>query len=388
MKKIKINEPCHEKWNEMTPDEKGRFCDKCQKSVHDFTNKKDDEIVSIIENSEEKVCGRFRKSQLNREIVSHQTIYQNKMGVLGTLIIVGGFTINSLIIEGTTVGKVNIKNTVEKNEIKRVSISGIVVDERTNKGLSFATFAIYNNGELVKVSSSNELGEFSFDLDLNKIGKIELEISHENYHTKKILASKMEKDKRYVVSLELKNWGQFVKGDTIINDSNIVPPSPPVQDWNEGCEVIEIGDVEYIEELGEPVIDELGLPEIEQELEIEEVDLEITLGAPVVVQNPVTYIERNIPEQSPRMTVSDIQESGDEYDLFPNPANDYATVDTKENGHYHVSVYDATGALVYHDEFFGTQIDLPLIGFERGIYFVNILNLDSKKIETKKLVKQ
>ena len=66
MKKIQINEPCHENWNNFTPTEQGAFCGKCQTNVIDFSTKSNIEIKTILlENSGQKMCGRFSKSQLN-----------------------------------------------------------------------------------------------------------------------------------------------------------------------------------------------------------------------------------------------------------------------------------------------------------------------------------
>lgn len=66
--KITIPKPCHENWDLMTPAEKGRFCSVCTKVVRDFTDCSDEEIVSEISNSEEKICGNFRTTQLNRNL--------------------------------------------------------------------------------------------------------------------------------------------------------------------------------------------------------------------------------------------------------------------------------------------------------------------------------
>ncbi len=64
---IRIPEPCHEDWQKMTPTEKGKFCQVCTKEVVDFTTKRDEDLVKILSNGK-NICGRFKKSQLNREV--------------------------------------------------------------------------------------------------------------------------------------------------------------------------------------------------------------------------------------------------------------------------------------------------------------------------------
>jgi len=66
---VSIPEPCHEDWNKMQPDEKGRFCNSCSKSVHDFSGKTDAEIKDILlAHKDQKICGHFKKSQVNRPL--------------------------------------------------------------------------------------------------------------------------------------------------------------------------------------------------------------------------------------------------------------------------------------------------------------------------------
>ncbi len=67
MKNINIPEPCSENWNEMTPTEKGGFCQKCALDVYDFTNKSGDEIRDILTlNIGSRVCGRIEPKQLDQ----------------------------------------------------------------------------------------------------------------------------------------------------------------------------------------------------------------------------------------------------------------------------------------------------------------------------------
>lgn len=66
--KITIPQPCHENWDTMTPDEKGRFCSVCSKTVRDFTLAADKEIMEVLTGSPDTICGNFYESQLNRNL--------------------------------------------------------------------------------------------------------------------------------------------------------------------------------------------------------------------------------------------------------------------------------------------------------------------------------
>jgi hypothetical protein len=65
--KLKIGNPCNENWDKMTPNDKGRFCQKCEKSVFDLSDSTDQEIIDFFKNKDEKVCGRLTKFQLNHD---------------------------------------------------------------------------------------------------------------------------------------------------------------------------------------------------------------------------------------------------------------------------------------------------------------------------------
>jgi hypothetical protein len=70
MKKIHLSipKPCREDWEGMTPNEKGRFCSSCQKTVVDFTNMNDRQIAEFFKRPSSSVCGRIYNDQLERDI--------------------------------------------------------------------------------------------------------------------------------------------------------------------------------------------------------------------------------------------------------------------------------------------------------------------------------
>ena len=65
MKNITIQEPCSENWNEMTPTEKGAFCQKCATQVIDFTDKSNLEIKTIFRSLiGQSICSKITPNQL------------------------------------------------------------------------------------------------------------------------------------------------------------------------------------------------------------------------------------------------------------------------------------------------------------------------------------
>lgn len=101
MKNFRIESPCKENWNEMTATEKGAFCQKCSSEVHDFTNKTNDEIRSVLRaNIGNKVCGRYTDVQ-QESLNADFEVWQNKSqrtvqrAMLFSLVIVFGLTLFS-----------------------------------------------------------------------------------------------------------------------------------------------------------------------------------------------------------------------------------------------------------------------------------------------------
>jgi hypothetical protein len=66
---LRLDEPCKQKWSEMTPVNNGRYCDSCEKTVIDFSLMTDNEILQFLAEKKTGFCGQFRASQLDRPFV-------------------------------------------------------------------------------------------------------------------------------------------------------------------------------------------------------------------------------------------------------------------------------------------------------------------------------
>ncbi|OXB18452.1 energy transducer TonB [Flavobacterium reichenbachii] len=131
--KITVPEPCHENWDKMTPKDNGRFCMSCSKTVVDFTSMLPDEIQHFfIQNQTERICGRFRKSQLDNvtiqipsRVLYAQTQY-HKMFLLA-LFIAMGTTLFSCADKDGNKTKIDKVELVEDSTMIRTKTIGILL---------------------------------------------------------------------------------------------------------------------------------------------------------------------------------------------------------------------------------------------------------------------
>lgn len=113
--KITIPKPCHENWEMMTPEDKGRFCAVCSKTVRDFTNASDEEIINAFSNTSENICGNFNESQLDRDL---QYSYLNSLltkFAVGFVFTTAGFV------------ALNAQKTTAKDTLNTERTDGIVI---------------------------------------------------------------------------------------------------------------------------------------------------------------------------------------------------------------------------------------------------------------------
>jgi len=146
--KITIPEPCHEDWNKMIPDEKGKFCDSCNKSVHDFSNKTDLEIRTILlANKDRKVCGHFKRTQIDRPLnfrVNFKDLPKNvsttKVFAMALFLVFGSILFSCTMHKDQPLGEIEIVNTDPKNtlrgEVEPLCVETITIAPMSTQSLS------------------------------------------------------------------------------------------------------------------------------------------------------------------------------------------------------------------------------------------------------------
>jgi len=55
---------CRKNWDDMIAVDGGRFCNVCNKKVYDFTDARVQQFLQILAENDNRICGRFRSSQL------------------------------------------------------------------------------------------------------------------------------------------------------------------------------------------------------------------------------------------------------------------------------------------------------------------------------------
>jgi hypothetical protein len=149
-----IPKPCHEEWARMSPQEKGRFCDKCAKTVVDFSSKSVPEIHQFIrEHQHERVCGRFRNDQLSNPVRLEVSLsyFNNRLSASQ------GFFLAVLIAFGTSLFSCTTHNNETIGEVGLTDAATRVTDTLT--GEHDITGMIFSEMHLEKIPDRTTKGE-------------------------------------------------------------------------------------------------------------------------------------------------------------------------------------------------------------------------------------
>ena len=138
---------CNQFWEDMTPTEKGRICEKCKNIIVDFRNLKANEIAEIHTFSDKVICGIYKDEQLkiikpNNKIRTLKSLYLGLIGLISPITILSQNNGDITKIEQnersfdsnkkTTPRKVNTQSILKDS----TRIYGKIVDENNDALIS------------------------------------------------------------------------------------------------------------------------------------------------------------------------------------------------------------------------------------------------------------
>lgn len=142
--RLSIPVPCHQDWNAMTQNERGKFCAACSKTVVDFTQKSTSEIQQYFRKKRDSsVCGKFKQSQLDSLVIE-----VNEAVFLGHLSPTKIFFLALLLVMGTSL--LSCETPTKKQKVTRV----IVVDSVKTNSQQFDSVALQTPPKIVKPTDS------------------------------------------------------------------------------------------------------------------------------------------------------------------------------------------------------------------------------------------
>lgn len=128
-----IPHPCTQNRDDMTPNETGRYCAHCSKTVIDFTTWSDAALYNFFAKNTGSVCGTMYETQLNRNITipyqPHSRLYRMTVALGLTLL----FTQTPKLMAQTRPPLVHQADTtkqVKSNNGQFGMLTGTVLDEK------------------------------------------------------------------------------------------------------------------------------------------------------------------------------------------------------------------------------------------------------------------
>lgn len=250
---IHIPTPCHENWDAMTPEAKGRFCSSCAKVVVDFSVMTDNEVLNFLKNNKGSTCGHFTSDQLDRPIIETQLqpkrTWRYWLASIASLFVMlqrSAAQTTSAIKQGKVLVKKPLAKKLTKHTIQQVStttgimavpivmgdisiiepvlpnaiVEGIVLDDN-HQPIPFATVTTKAK---IGIANTDSLGKFSID-NKYKLDSISLIVSSVGYETKEVSISfktktpqviELKKKALQLPDVTVVSYGSNLKGKIVV----------------------------------------------------------------------------------------------------------------------------------------------------------------------------
>lgn len=389
---FKIAEPCHENWENMTPESKGRFCASCQKCVIDFSNMTKPEIKEAYDKENGDICARISIKHLQEKQRPAIRASFSKIGgklkrlqAFGLALILA-FRLNSVL-------QAQAKPTeIVMGKIAYVppsaSVRGVVKWDGGDSA-SEMEVQILQGSKLVGVAYTSGSGNYVFH-DL-KPGKYTIKVLVQ-YGRPVIETVVVGKSDNKIVNLTLHEI--MMLGDTIYVPESEAPIESngeiEVPSLEENIQIVD-GELDIIDETANeiPMPLPITLPKEElckclPEKEIEIPSLE-NLVQPISGESNLEASKDIVEDESAPILVK-----GYEIRVFPNPVLDQLSIAIREKGEgdLKVKVLNIEGKEMLRKNWHGPELDVYKIDMQNWPAGTYMLEIDAGDVQHhQKLIK-
>ena len=140
---LTVPEPCPRKWEDMNPNNMGRHCAGCDKTLTDFTTYSDRQLIEYFAKAKHGLCGMFNNEQLNRTIVipTENNSFMHK-ALLGTALVAGLSASVNAQVNNQSVPAMQVPIPVTPTNVHPSShnftIHGKLIDAKTKEPIDYA----------------------------------------------------------------------------------------------------------------------------------------------------------------------------------------------------------------------------------------------------------
>lgn len=363
---LTIPKPCHENWDKMTIEEKGRHCAVCDKVVKDFTNSSKEAILSEVKSSSEEVCGRISITDLtpiNRRqgvyFWMRRTIPRISYAALAFLGFASVFKKNaySQSVPGGIAVRGNVSSVPDEQNIKQKLF--IVVENEQGEKVRGATIRYTINNQEEQVIKANNKGHGTVTYEVPSIGHsfITINISAPGYEPKSMNEIRLNgKEQTIKITLGQQNnimlLGAIGIHDPEDDKSDCSSDSNTTKKNNRNVDIA--------------LIDQPTLIPLK------------TKFKPIAIRKIKTA------KKTKDLKIVD-QPIVSKFKSFPNPTYGTVNITAPDNQPYIVKVYNANGVLVLEEAHRQERSVVSLQGLPAGTYLLQFI-ISSKAIETHKII--
>jgi hypothetical protein len=157
-----VLDPCSENWDRMTPNEQGRHCTKCVKTVHEVHHISNEEVMQKVAETGGNFCIRIAK---DRVIPLPKPWYTRMKYAISAAILSLLLSAKSTLLKAQTVNSDN--QELDKHKIiEQCTLTGTVIDSiENNTPLPFTFVTVTLPDSSMHRTYADALGKFSLQID-------------------------------------------------------------------------------------------------------------------------------------------------------------------------------------------------------------------------------